>query len=216
MLQLLRVFLFLAVAFTSTQGFRNPSLPRNRQHQVALSASSVDVTTLSTETTWKLRFLLQGLPTEKGKRIDERLFTVQAQFVEEEGYEPPQGNLKQALTEEEEIGQLKIKSSRWILSEDPNERKDGLWVWGLFSDPLYPFMLLQLETERIQLPGEDGDAIKPLKLFCQLTHKREKGVGVILKGSDLKVREMETIKAVSIVVVDSRKNKNMGPHPILS
>jgi hypothetical protein len=191
--------IFFALA-TCTHGFLNPSLHRNRQNKINLAASSIDLTTLTRETTWKLRFLLQGLPTEKGKKIDEILFTVEAQFIEEEGYEPPQGNLKQLRTEGEGSAQLKIKASRCILSEDPNDRKDGLWVWGLFSDPLHPFLLLQLETERIQLPGDDGDAIKPLKLFAQLNHQREQEVGVILKGCDLKVRKTETVKAVSICV----------------
>ena len=71
-------------------------------------------------------------------------------------------------------------------------------------------MLLQLETNRIVLPGggsssDDGDdesgnkqqqdAIKPIKLFAQLNHKRDKEVGVILDGGDLNVRQMETVNA---------------------
>ncbi len=24
-------------------------------------------------------------------------------------------------------------SNRWKLSEDPNDRRDGLWIWGLFK-----------------------------------------------------------------------------------
>ncbi|CAJ1951732.1 unnamed protein product [Cylindrotheca closterium] len=175
--------------------------------------ASVATTTLTDKTTWKLRFLLQGLPTEKGKKVEEMLFTINAQFIEEEGYEPPQGDLQQVYLddadqekeeEEEEkntatgtavAGQLRITKSRWLLSEDPTERKDGLWVWGLFKEPLYPFLLLQLETDRVPLPGEDDDAIKPLKLFAQLNHQREKEIGVILKGGDLKIRQMETMKA---------------------
>mmetsp|Transcript_13766 Transcript_13766/g.33340 ORF Transcript_13766/g.33340 Transcript_13766/m.33340 type:complete len:240 (-) Transcript_13766:126-845(-) len=174
---------------------------------LAASNNVAPTTTLTDETTWKLRFLLQGLPTEKGKKVNEMLFTVNAQFIEEEGYEPPQGDLQQIFNnnnnqeqQEQETaaataGQLKITKSRWLLSEDPTERKDGLWVWGLFKEPLYPFLLLQLETERVPLPGEEEDAIKPLKLFAQLDHQREKEVGVILKGGDLKIREMETMKA---------------------
>ena len=155
---------------------------------------SATTTTLTEETTWKLRFLLQDLPTEKGKKVNDILFNVEAQFQELEGYEPPQGDLVQ-VDDDSEPTQLKIKSSRWLLSEDPEERKDGLWVWGLFKEPLYPFMLLQLETERVPLPGDDEDAIKPLRLFAQLNHGREKEVGVILKGGDLMIREMETMKA---------------------
>ena len=54
---------------------------------------------------------------------------------------------------------------------------------------------LQLETEAVPLAGEDGDTIKPLKLFAQINHKREKDVGVILSGGELKVRVVETLKA---------------------
>ena len=35
---------------------------------------------------------------------------------------------------------LEFGDSRGKPTEDP---KDGLWVWGLFKEPLYPFMLLQ-------------------------------------------------------------------------
>ena len=45
------------------------------------------------------------------------------------------------------------------------------------------------------MPGEDNDAIKPLKLYAQLNHKREKETGVILSGADIKVRELEQVKA---------------------
>lgn len=194
------VLVSLSTCFTSSPHGRNTK----KISSIALSASSTTTTTLTDETTWKLRFLLQGLPTEKGKKVDEILFTVNAHFLEEEGYEPPQGNLQQLLDENNEeaagAGQLKITGSRWLLSEDPSERKDGLWVWGLFKEPLYPFLLLQLETDRVPLPGEEEDAIKPLKLFAQLNHQREKEVGVILNGGDLKIRETETMKAVRSLV----------------
>lgn len=39
---------------------------------------------------------------------------------------------------------------RWRLDEeagsDPLD-KGGLWIWGLFKEPLYPFMFLQLEVK---------------------------------------------------------------------
>ncbi len=150
-------------------------------------------TTLTEQTTWDLRFLLQSVPTENGKKVDE-FFSAKVQFIEDIGYEPPQGALKQLFVAGEEPS-FKILSSRWQLSEDPNDRKDGLWVWGLFAEPLYPFMLLQIETDRIPLPGDITDAIKPLKLFAQLSHKREKDVGVILSGGPLNIKEAETFKA---------------------
>ena len=200
-----RTFLFFSLFLLVTEAFL--SKPRNKeltrvQHNgnFCLSSLNAKLTTLTDETNWDLRFLLKGLPTENGKKVDE-IFSVSAQFIEEEGYEPPQGYVRQLGTEvgsdsgEEEASRLKIVNSRWLLSEDPSERKDGLWVWGLFKEPLYPFLLLQLEIDRIPVPGEDNDAIKPLKLYAQLNHKREKETGVILSGADIKVRELEQVKA---------------------
>ena len=39
--------------------------------------------------------------------------------------------------------------ARWTLSEAEDTRGAGLWVWGLFKDPLYPFLLLQVNNEEI-------------------------------------------------------------------
>lgn len=172
-------------------GFISSTLKQSSQFATSLSASSQ--ATLTEDTTWDLRFFLQSVPTEKDKKVDE-LFSAKVQFIEEVGYEPPQGVLKQVYGKDEEPT-FKIVSSRWQLSEDPNDRKDGLWVWGLFAEPLYPFMLLQIETGPIPLAGETTDVIKPLKLFVQLKHKREKGIGVVLSGGALNIREAETFKA---------------------
>ena len=169
--------------------------PAQTARAVSFCARSATKTTLTEETTWRLRFLLKGIPTEKGKKVDQ-LFVVDALFIEDEGYEPPQGYVKQILSTKDGEGRLlEITKGRWKLSEDPNDRKDGLWVWGLFKEPLYPFMLLQLETAKIPLPGEDGDSITPLTLFAQINHSRDAKKGVILSQAVLKVREMETMKA---------------------
>ncbi len=83
---------------------------------------------------------LENLPTEKGKKTG-GIYVVQAKFIEEEGYEPPQGILQQVVaevsasdedeTDEEQTSsttpQMTVSSGRWTLSEDPNDRKDGLW-----------------------------------------------------------------------------------------
>lgn len=181
------------------------------------------ISTLTDETTWKLRFVLRGLPTTKGRKVDE-IFNIHAQFIEEDGYEPPQGYLKQVRVttgedsnNEEENGTeeaslFQIVSSRWQLSEDPNDRKDGLWVWGLFKEPLYPFMLLQLKTDKIPLPGEDGDSIEPLALFAQINHKRDKEKGAVLSRAELKIREMETVKAdlFGVSTADIYEEKTIG------
>jgi len=156
--------------------------------------------TLTEETTWRLRFSLNGVPTKDGRKVGE-LFNVDVKFIEEEGYEPPQGSIQQILPAQEEDGSdsapvqyLKVTGGRWQLSEDPEDRKDGLWVWGLFKEPLYPFMLLQIETEEYSLVG--GDAIEPLTLYAQINHKRDKETGEVeLEAATLNIREIESIKA---------------------
>merc|ERR1712194_734220 len=130
---------------------------------------------------------------------------------EEEGYEPPQGLLQQSFPEDSasdeddadneqektsSISQMTVSSGRWTLSEDPEDRKDGLWIWGLFKEPLYPFLLLQFDVEKIPLPGEENDAIKPFRLFAQINHKREDNGEVVLSSvTDLSIKEKETFKA---------------------
>jgi len=158
--------------------------------------------TLTEESTWRLRFSLNGVPTKNGKKVGE-LFNVDVQFSEEDGYEPPQGSLKQIFPtningedSDSNVQYLKVTGGRWQLSEDPEDRKDGLWIWGLFKEPQYPFMLLQIDTEEYSLPGDDGDAIKPLTLYAQINHKRDKDTGEVeLDAAALNIREIETIKA---------------------
>lgn len=185
------------------------------------ATSQQQKTTLTDETSWNLRVVLRGVATEQGKKVD-RIFSVKAHFLEETGYEPPQGSLQQLFdydNNEEPITTtaFKVVKSRWQLSEDPNDRKDGLWVWGLFKEPLYPFMLLQLETDLIPLAGTDGDAILPLQLYAQINHKRDADTGVILEGADLKVRQMETVKAdvFGVAKVDVYDEVNVGTLSIL-
>ena len=156
--------------------------------------------TLTSDTVWKLRLVLRGVATAKGKKVDE-IFLLSGSFVEEEGYEPPQGSFTQRSSQQggDDSGErLQIVKSRWQLSEDPEDRKDGLWIWGLFKEPLYPFMLLQLETEAVPLPGrndEDKDFILPLQLYAQVNHKRKDGAALLEGTTEVKVRQMETINA---------------------
>jgi len=92
--------------------------------------------------------------------------------------------------------QMTIKSGRWTLSEDPNDRKDSLWIWGLFKEPLYPFLLLNFEIDRISLPGGEDDSIKPFQLYAQVNHKRgENGEVMLDLVSDINIREKESFKA---------------------
>lgn len=165
------------------------------------------LTTLTDETTWRLRLLLNDITTTNGRKLDGQLFVVEGKFIEEEGYEPPQGiftpTAKIVSAEEEQDESagmfLDVTNSRWKLSEDPDDPRDGLWIWGLFKEPLYPFMLFQMETTELKLPssidGENSDSIPPLKLFAQVDHIRKKeSVGVELKAANLNVRILEQIQ----------------------
>ena len=194
-----------------------PAKPATHQAGRLMGLAAKSKSTLTEETTWTVRMVLRGVSTEKGKKVDE-IFNIKCKFLEDEGYEPPQGTLVLAGGEE---SRFQISKSRWQLSEDPNDRKDGLWVWGLFKEPLYPFLLLQVETETIPVPGgtvEEGDddekrdVIKPLQLYAQLNHKRDSEEGVVLTASDLKVRQMETVDAdlFGVGKVDLYEEVNIG------
>ena len=166
-------------------------------------------TTLTEETDWKLRLVLRSVSTTQGRKVD-HVVSATVQFREEEGYEPPQGSITTA-----EGDPLKITKSYWKLSEDPNDRKDGLWIWGLFKEPLYPFMLLQMEVDEI--PLSEDDTIQPLQLYAQINHKRDDEAGVILEAGELKVRQMETINAdpFGVASVDVYEEVNIGTLSIL-
>ena len=117
---------------------------QNRQHTaLAAEPAITSKATLTDATTWTMRMNLENLETEKGKKTD-GIFVVQAKFIEEEGYEPPQGILQQCFAQDEtsdetdsdddseevslsSTSQMTIRSGRWTLSEDPNDRKDSLW-----------------------------------------------------------------------------------------
>ncbi|KAL3904074.1 MAG: hypothetical protein SGILL_010207, partial [Bacillariaceae sp.] len=190
------------------------------------AAATNDIATLTEETTWNLRLVLQNLPTVNGKKVDQ-IFAIQAQFIEEEGYEPPQGSLRQVKTgsdndngESDNDDTITITQSRWILSEDPENRGDSLWIWGLFKDPLYPFLLLQMEVDEVQLPGNEDnkDSIAPFKLFAQINHKRDNGEVILDSGADVTIKQKETI-AVPLSSVDIFEDIKVGKlqiQPILS
>ena len=92
----------------------------------------------------------------------------------------------------------------WKLSEDPEDKKDGLWVWGLFEEPLYPFLLLALDSDQIGLP-EGG------RLAVQMGHKARPGEDQQLLGSgSVAVRRKESVAAdrmgISKAVLDMDTN----------
>jgi hypothetical protein len=164
-------------ACSSISGDKRSSFQRPRYISNLQSWSSDKaLVTLSETTTWNRRLVLENLPMSSG-RTTSRMFVTRVQVIEDEGYEPPQGILRQVddNDREEDIGnqpRLSITKSRWIFSEDPEVRRDSLWIWGLFKDPLYPFLLLQVEFYQIQLPGEEDDSIQSLYSNQSQTRQR--------------------------------------------
>jgi hypothetical protein len=207
------------LAFYSLLASPTSSTP-NSSSSSSSSSSPLPVT-LTDSTVWKIRLSIRDVKTQKGVKVTTpQIYSIYVKFVESEGYEPPQGSLQQVQYYSQRPGEnnmdtdmeqpssaLQIRSSYWKLSEDPKERKDGLWVWGLFKEPYYPFLLLQITTEPILLlqpPPKDAEqgqdpndtTIPPLQLFCQINHRRDKEQGVLLQGtSDLSIRQMETVQA---------------------
>jgi hypothetical protein len=208
-----------------------------------VGGATTATTTLTEETTWRLRLLLRDVITTSGRRLDggAALFVVEGSFVEEEGYEPPQGRFRPIVGrggEDPAAGDggrgaagggagttLEVVDSRWKLSEDPDDPKDGLWIWGLFKEPLYPYMLLSMETRELSLPssmdGENDDSIPALKLYARIPHARNGGNGggkgkdraggggVELKTANLNVRVLEQI-ALPGATVDLYEEEAVG------
>jgi len=215
MLVVLLATRFKADAFARIIGLQQPQRTETIHSRTTMSmadtASDVKKATLTMDTTWRFRLLLNDVTTTNGRKLEGQLFVVEGNFIEEEGYEPPQGlfqETKKPSTAESGQGEegadgsgtsLEVSNSRWKLSEDPDDPKDGLWIWGLFKEPLYPFMLLQMETKELRLPsstdGENGDSIPPLKLYAQLNHVRNKDEGTVeLQSANLNIRVLEQIK----------------------
>ncbi|CAM9483957.1 unnamed protein product [Choristocarpus tenellus] len=124
---------------------------------------------------------------------------VRVRFVEEEGFEPPRGFME--VLEDNPAIPKQGGKARWSLSEDPEERKAGLWIWGLFKEPLYPFLLLQLENLEIPLKG--GAVINPGVLFIKIDHRRDAELGVTLDSGFVGVRELTRFKADPIGMAEA-------------
>lgn len=114
---------------------RGPSL--HRQLVVLHSTNKAD---LSSADLWRLKIRFKSFNNTQIQEASARV-----RFVPTKNYEPPQGRV---FIEDDFNGLFKSDdngySGRWTLSEDKNDRKDGLWVWGLFEEPKYPFLYFNL------------------------------------------------------------------------
>ena len=159
-----------ARAFAPVRG----SAPRRAAPRAA--AATLDESTL-----WQLFFSLRWAEPDGEKTLDRGGVdaVVLGRFVEEAGYEPPQGVFE--VVQDSSGVLAEGATHRWMLSEDPNDRKDGLWVWGLFKEPLYPFLLLELATADVPFPS--GFSLPAGTLGVTLDHARDSSeVAVVLPG----------------------------------
>jgi hypothetical protein len=133
------VFVALSGVLSGVFSFQPTTQQFQNRQAVKLAAESAtsSMATLTESTTWTMRMNLENLPTEKGKKTG-GIYVIQAKFIEEEGYEPPQGILQQFFPKDDTVddentenepsaSQMTVRSGRWTLSEDPNDRKDSLW-----------------------------------------------------------------------------------------
>lgn len=145
--------------------------------------------TLTDETEWKLVCKFTG-PMQDGSFGPSVEVACKVIFSEDEGYEPPQGPIKVVNS-----NYLGSDMSFWKLDEDPEAEgfdKAGFWIWGLFEEPKYPFILLQMEvTQDIQT----ADGVVPKgTVYGQGKVTRDKETGVTLTEGVLTLREPVRMK----------------------
>ena len=159
---------------------------------VDVSAADAGLPSLTPSTEWRFDATFDNLKTDSGRTVLTQRVLGRGKFVEEEGYEPPRGKI---VFEGEAGGSF--EGGKWALSEDPNDRKDGLWVWGLFKEPLYPFILLSLDVGAIASLGEElTDQIPAFTANAQMRHVRDKKTGAVeLKRSPLTLKKVTVQKA---------------------
>ena len=139
------------------------------------------VPTLSSKSLWRLKLVLSDATS--GAKVEA---VARVRFIEEPGYEPPSGKL---FVENDLAGILRVNEKgyacNWNLGEDKNDRKDGLWIWGLFEDPKFPFLYFNLNIfDSVVLPSGEEQKL-PFEvpgdtLYCRFGHVFSKTDGVKL------------------------------------
>eukprot|EP00293_Proteomonas_sulcata_P003137 CAMPEP_0184324458 /NCGR_PEP_ID=MMETSP1049-20130417/135307_1 /TAXON_ID=77928 /ORGANISM="Proteomonas sulcata, Strain CCMP704" /LENGTH=157 /DNA_ID=CAMNT_0026646225 /DNA_START=1 /DNA_END=474 /DNA_ORIENTATION=- len=118
--------------------------------------------------------------------------TCKVKFVEDEGYEPPQGPIEIDPNSKYLSQQLAL----WKLGEDPEAElfdKAGFWIWGIFEEPKYPYFFTQFELTQ-EIPLSDG-VIPAGFIYGQADITRDPERGVVLENGVLSYREPVKIQA---------------------
>lgn len=132
--------------FSRTINSRNVAIQSNSFAgctQLTMCATKPKKSELNGDYLWRLNIALEKPGYKSSTAV------CRVRFVPDRNYEPPQGKV---FIEDDYNGVVKVDDKGyagiWTLSEDKNDRKDGLWVWGLFEEPKYPFLYFFL--------GENG------------------------------------------------------------
>ena len=156
---------------------------------------------LTAETTWRCKLSLDKLREP---------IIASILFRPDDNFEPPQGTLELTQCLPEAIlpptprykppsDQFRPRPPtgpqppRWTLSEDPDDRKDSLWIWGLFKEPLYPFILFSLPCGALEL--DDGSTLPAGALYIQASHRRDPQLGTLLGEGVVSYRVDQSLQA---------------------
>lgn len=134
--------LFGLMSSFSNSGIKVVSHSNGQLFQSPMTMNAVPPTKkalLDKSTLWRISLTL----SKSGFKSIETIARVR--FIEDRDYEPPQGRI---FIEDDFNGLIRVDekgyAGTWTLSEDKDDRKDGLWIWGLFQEPKYPFLYFSL------------------------------------------------------------------------
>lgn len=175
-----RLSWLLAPVVAAALRLQPASLARAARSQLRAPRPVCAQRALDAGTAWRFALELQT-PGAQAETV-----TATIRLEADQGYEPPQGTVRVETCLPE--GALFASGTRWALSEDPDDPKDGLWIWGMFKEPLYPFMLLSLK-----LAADCAGLEKGTELFLQGEHRRDPIVGVKLGEGTVCQREPLTL-----------------------
>lgn len=152
------------------------------------------------------------------KTVDVLRANLRVRFVTDRSYEPPQGRI---FIEDDFNGLVRTNdfgySGIWTLSEDKNDRRDGLWIMGLFAEPKYPYLYFYLSKANFHLllvdlndfvdvydtvivDGEEMEIFPNMKipnsrLDFRFDHYVDKKIGVVLSNGVMTYKLSQYVKA---------------------
>ena len=211
---------FIFVVLTLCAGFRIPGInhdSRSCRTMHSLQMADRAAPLLNKDTLWRLRLNLVG---EDGVSVLKA--TARLRFVEERGYEPPSGKI---FIEEDYTGLIRTNekgyAASWTLSEDKDDRKDGLWIMGLFKEPKYPYLYFALgvfdsyllpsgeEQPFSMVEGDTTGGVPGDKLSFQFNHLNKGEEGRVLSGGIVRYKRSEMLN-LPLTKVDIGEDVSAG------